>query len=672
MLAEVARRALAEEPVSELLETCAVCIPPTLEMPVLAVVRLRDGSRWRHFWSAGVQGNRRMRTSITISAKQLTRYTLRARGAVLVPDFRTDNRFEARGLWQEHGVLTAVAAPIRGHWDALGSIEIYGRSSDGLSEAEGRFLQLLGGILGARIDRRDAEAAEEQRRSMLQHAGEGGARQLDVTGPDPGGARKSSAALARALHDSERRYRMLLNAMDEGVAILDPQDDIRYANRAFCGITGYSPNEVVGRPMRYFLGLSDRRLLESSAEHPATSQGPWHESSWVRKDGRTVEVLVSMGCMRGVRRKAESRFCLVVDISERKRAVALHERLAAVLDATPDFVSFADPSEQVLYINPGGRRMLGLDEESDASRRIGDLAPPWAYRKVRKQGIPGALRNGAWEGETALLAADGRSIPVSQLILAHKTPTGQLEVLSTIARDISRQKSLQEEMELSHERLQELSDSLLSAQEQERKRISRELHDSLGQMLTGIKYGAEYALERLAAHDPEAAHASLQPLVSQVRTAVGELRRIAMNLRPSMLDDLGVIAALSWLCRETRKCSKLNAIDLIPDLEEESIPPALKAPLFRIAQEALNNAVKHSHANRVRIRLGTDGDEIVLTLEDDGRGYDQSSQASSDAHCCLGLASMRERAHMSGGALSIVSAPGSGTRVEARWPSPAR
>jgi diguanylate cyclase (GGDEF)-like protein/PAS domain S-box-containing protein len=130
---------------------------------------------------------------------------------------------------------------------------------------------------------------------------------------------------------------------------------------------------------------------------------------------------------------------------ERRRNEQTHNRLIALLDVTPDFVKIADPEGRMLYINAAGRRMLGIGPEEDISKRtITDNHPPWAYELIRNEGIPGATQQGRWRGETALVDRLGREIPVSQVIIAHKTEDGRIEFIASVARDISEHKRLEQ------------------------------------------------------------------------------------------------------------------------------------------------------------------------------------------------------------------------------------
>ena len=219
----------------------------------------------------------------------------------------------------------------------------------------------------------------------------------------------------------------------------------------------------------------------------------------------------------------------------------------------------------------------------------------------------------------------------------------------------------------SKSRLQLLTSQLLTAQENERKRVAHELHDSIGAFLTGIKYQIEdviLSLERGAA-TPD----SLKKVIPTVQQAIEESRRIQMNLRPSILDDLGILATIGWHCREFEKTCPHIRIEKRIDLTEDQVPNSLKTGIYRISQEALNNVAKHSKADLVTLSLRKIGDPIELAIQDNGQGFDVEQTLSKESHKRgLGLSSMRERVELTGGSFSIESNKGVGTVIRATWP----
>ncbi len=216
-----------------------------------------------------------------------------------------------------------------------------------------------------------------------------------------------------------------------------------------------------------------------------------------------------------------------------------------------------------------------------------------------------------------------------------------------------------------------LSAALMSVQERERKRISIDLHDSIGQSLGALSCGIGAALDGVRKGDAETASVMLENLAEQVKTTIGEVRRIAMNMRPAMLDDIGLIATLSWFFREFRSLHPELALTYEIDIEESDIQPAWRSNVFRVVQEAMNNIVKHAGANAIHIHMQRVAREVHLEITDNGAGFaieDVSRRAVTDSG--MGLKGMRDRMESCGCRFCIVSVPGKGTRIFAALPIP--
>ena len=241
-------------------------------------------------------------------------------------------------------------------------------------------------------------------------------------------------------------------------------------------------------------------------------------------------------------------------------------------------------------------------------------------------------------------------------------------VADQIALGIQRQRA-EEAFRKSGEELRLLSSQLLTAQETERGRIARELHDGIGQSLSAIKFRVEDALGQLAKSSTASTVSTLDNLIPVIQSTVEEVRRITMDLRPSTLDDLGILATLAWLCREFQTTYTTVEINREVSAEEGDVPNPLKIVLYRVLQEALNNVAKHSGADMVTISLAKKDNTIQLAIEDNGCGFDvEEARSVGGSERGFGLSSMKERTELSGGTFVISSAKGKGTCVLASWP----
>jgi signal transduction histidine kinase len=226
----------------------------------------------------------------------------------------------------------------------------------------------------------------------------------------------------------------------------------------------------------------------------------------------------------------------------------------------------------------------------------------------------------------------------------------------------------EEELRISEEERRRLSSKLLDAHEEESKRIGQELHDGLAQTLTAVKIWVEAALIEMGQENPTKAAKALESVIPLAQGAVEEVRRISRNLRPSILDDLGILTTISWLCQEFETIYSGIGIERQIHIKETEVPNSLKIIIFRIIQEALNNIAKHSQADQVDLSLKVTDGTLDLAIEDNGVGFDLDKVVSDkEFDIGLGLASMKERTTLSNGAFSIESQKGSGTSIRASW-----
>jgi signal transduction histidine kinase len=213
--------------------------------------------------------------------------------------------------------------------------------------------------------------------------------------------------------------------------------------------------------------------------------------------------------------------------------------------------------------------------------------------------------------------------------------------------------------------VQNLSSKLLFAIENERKSIAMELHDSIGASLTAIIYGLEEALENATVQQST----QLREVLNMTKETVEETRRIRSNLRPSILDDLGILATINWFIRQFQSLYDSINIEQQIEVQEGEVAEPLKIAIFRILQEALNNAAKHSEADTVRVSLRQAEEVLELAIVDNGRGFDVGTLLhQSESGTGMGLESMKERTELLGGSFAIGSKKGKGTVVRASWP----
>ena len=236
--------------------------------------------------------------------------------------------------------------------------------------------------------------------------------------------------------------------------------------------------------------------------------------------------------------------------------------------------------------------------------------------------------------------------------------------------EVARRHEVERSLRASQDELQALSERLMNAQEEERKRIAQDLHDSVGQSLSAIKYSVERARALLPREELELAEDVLGTAVEWVKRVIDDVRCISMNLRPAQLDHLGAASAVQWLCRQWRDVYQNVEVGTDIAVSDSDIPQSLSISVFRAVQESLNNVARHSGAQRVQVSIRLDEGRLKVVVQDDGTGFSASSDAPvrNGSPGPRGLRGLRERAERTGGSCDIASAPGRGTRVQLEWP----
>lgn len=249
-----------------------------------------------------------------------------------------------------------------------------------------------------------------------------------------------------------------------------------------------------------------------------------------------------------------------------------------------------------------------------------------------------------------------------------KAAEAVIDLNDYLRKEMAKRQQAESQLDETSRQLRVLSSRLLDAQERERKLLADEIHDSIGSSLAAIKF----SMEETVLHFDEGKNeilAHLQKVITMIQGAIEESRRISSNLRPSLIDDLGLLPTIRWLSDEFEKIYGDIRIERSLAVKENAIAEALKIVIYRIIQESLNNAAKYSEAETISIELEREAGRIHLTVIDDGVGCD-IDQLEKDNHLTgMGLRSMQERAHFSGGRFEIRTAPGKGMKIMASWPA---
>jgi PAS domain S-box-containing protein len=335
-----------------------------------------------------------------------------------------------------------------------------------------------------------------------------------------------------------------------------------------------------------------------------------------------------------------------------------------LIDTLPNVVFKGYKDGSVDFIDNKIEQLTGYKKEDFNSRHMNltDIVVKEDAEKMQKYFTEALKTKKSYVREFSIRIKTGEILWLQEGSQIVCNEEGEVEFISGAFLNITKRKRAEEALQKAHNELKRLSGRIMVSQEQERTAIARELHDELGQVLTALRMDSMWMASRLNQRDPKAAERALT-MCDLILKTIADVKGMALRLRPKVLDDLGLIAALDWYTDDFEKRTGIPCIFEHPDVVDLDDIAATAA--YRIAQEALTNVIRHSLATHVEVTLQSDEGMLTLAVTDNGRGFNMMKLSESEG---LGLAGMRERASLSGGTLEIQSHRAKGTQVYLRLP----
>jgi PAS domain S-box-containing protein len=455
-----------------------------------------------------------------------------------------------------------------------------------------------------------------------------------------------------ALEEQVQRTQKILDISMDGFLVIGMDGRILEANPAFCSISGLSQEELLGKTVAEIGSQDTPERMRDNRRQTLQSGHSRFLTKHLRKDGRMLDMEVSLHhCRFG---KKEFLFCFCRDVTERIRAeMAIRDqetKLRSLLENLPDMIVVLDEQGVVRYANHGMPQVpldifvgsLSFDfvnfNDEIVCRQF--LERAFADEKVQSMEVLDIF--GTWWAI--------RLVPM--------TDAAGTRTAIVICTDVTQQKKAAEAV--AKEQL--LLHQLLELHERDRQLIAYEIHDGLTQHLTGALMNFDAYLGTRET-DPQKAQNTFSLAHKLLAQSVGEARRLISGLRPPILDELGIVDAVDYLVNECRQQRDVE-IDFRHDLSASRLAPPLENAVFRIVQESLNNACRHSRSDVIIVELKQRGDRLQVDVRDDGVGFEPNGVQKG----CFGLQGIRERARLLGGRADIITAPNRGTHISVELP----
>ncbi|MBX9793532.1 MAG: PAS domain S-box protein [Burkholderiaceae bacterium] len=483
---------------------------------------------------------------------------------------------------------------------------------------------------------------------------------MESPNPTPPSTTPLELAFASAIHASQ-----------DAIVIVDDRQQIVLFNPAAQRMFGCSEASAIGSPLSRFIPERHRQAHEAHVRRfdgPGSAERPMWGRAPIRGLRATGEEFPARAMITRVEVPTEAgpgRYftALLHDLSRERDLEAELDvqavRMRSVFDLAPIAIWLTD-GESIVYANAVCAELFAAtDSRALVGKSIFALLHPQSHRPVREQ------MSQVWEKSDPvslvherIVQLDGHHRDVDIAMAA--MPSHGRTILQMVITDISKRTQERRMLERSRLELQRLSAKQVDTREAERRHIARELHDELGQRLSSLKM----ELSSLAKTKRSETADRITPMLEMVDDTVAAVRRISTDLRPMMLDDLGLSAALEWLTHES---ARRMGLEIGLKLDEANLPTDEQGSItiFRIVQEALTNVARHAHASRVQVEAQRCGDHLVLSVEDNGIGFSEPCHRSDGS---LGLIGIRERVQILGGHLEIGNAPSGGARITVSMP----
>ena len=355
------------------------------------------------------------------------------------------------------------------------------------------------------------------------------------------------------------------------------------------------------------------------------------------------------------------------DVNDRKRAEEILREYKKVIESSQDMIAVVDRNYHYLIVNKAFLKYRGVGGEQIIGRSVSEVMGKDVFEKYIRKNLDACLNGEAVHYGMKYTYPELGERDLSVSYFPVEGPEG-INRVATVIRDITELRCMEEKLRESEIR-RRLNAQILIAQENERRMIAHEIHDSFGSQLATVKYKVENFLQDMDKARIGKAGKSLESVIPVLQESLLEVRKIQMSLRPSILDDLGLLPTIEWLCREFEQTYPKIRIQKEILAEENDISPSLKIVIYRTLQEAMNNIAQHSKADLTCLSLLKTEGKLELLVQDNGHGFDlKKAVDSKNSWQGFGLISMRERTELSSGSFSIDSTEGEGTIVRASWP----
>lgn len=460
---------------------------------------------------------------------------------------------------------------------------------------------------------------------------------------------------SQLIRESEEKFRTIIEQASDGIFVAGPDTYLIDVNSTGCKMLGYTLEELRKIKFTDLVPKEDLETIPIRITSLQKGQTDVKERRLLRKDGSCIDVEISAKVLLDGRYQS-----IVRDITERKKTEELLQlseqkyRLLFYNNPLPMWMTTM-PGLDIIDVNEAAIKHYGYTREEFLKLNARDMRPQedveYFIKEVEKM-QPGISNTRSWRHKKK----DGTIIHVE--IYSHEIFYEGNRVWLGLSNDVTEKYKARELLQKSYEDIRQLASNLQSIREDERTNIAREIHDELGQQLTGLKMDMHW-LSRRIKNTNEEINKKMKDSIDLINSTITTVRKIATDLRPSILDDLGLLPALEWQSEEFEQRSGTK-VNFTNDAGDITVQPEAATALFRIYQELLTNIARHANASLVEVSLVRDEKSLYFSIKDNGIGFNQETISRKKT---LGLLGIRERTLLIGGTYEVKSNPGKGSEI---------
>lgn len=466
--------------------------------------------------------------------------------------------------------------------------------------------------------------------------------------------------------DIEKQLRFVNKAIEQSsasVVITNLKGDIEYVNPAFTRLSGYGFNEVMGQ---------NPRLLKTGHTTPEEYALLWdkltHNKQWQgeflnkKKNGETYWEFATISPIINEQGEVTNFVAVKENITEKKRLEEAQKQLLTIVENSTAYIFTSDLNRNFIYGNQAIRNILEIGEEDITKHKITDFRSEQA-ESVTPEVEHSLLDTGKWTGETTYKTKSGRLVPVIQVFILHKDNSGKPTYVSGTGINISKQKEAEEELQRLNTELRDLSRHLQYVRETEKNKLTKEIHDEVGQGLASLKLDVSWIKKHLG-DDTAILEKKVDEVLLSISAKLAAFNKIYLSANTVMLEEIGLYSSVEYLADQFRKSHTVQVF-FSSNIENEKISSSISLAIFRIVEESLVNSILYANAGIVKLRLFKKNDILILEMEDNGDGYGISN---IDNKIHYGSLEMRERVYAIKGKFNMKSIAGKGIFIRIEVP----